>query len=356
MKQKRKSNFKFAYVVYLCVLAVLAIASIVYVKVLLTQYEKAQPEYIAKQQMNELSAMVKDGTIERYFPFPNVETGKFESGKNIKEKYYDMLCSDNLECVLDHKEIDGTHATYKIMSGEVELADVALKSDGVPKQKLIIFVYYDWDVESITPVVKMQSYDVEIPSDFTVSLNGIALGDDERVKSDDPNADDSLKKYRVEGLYLQPEFRILTSDGKPTEYNIIKNKVTPVLFDYTLTIPDSLSVTVNGVSNPGTPVGSGMIRHSIRELEEPEVMIYDSFGNSEKYEGGNKLPLTFKRITVPEGYRITFDGMDVPNSLAVKTEVAELDEVRKYSSIPETMEYSVSILKDNAPISIRNAS
>ena len=354
MKQKKNSNFKFAYVVYICVLAVLAIAAIVYVKVLLTEYEKSQPEYIAKQQMEELSAMVKDGSIETYFPFPNVTTGKFETGKNIKEKYYDMLCSDTLECVLEEKALDGTRAVYKIMSGEVELADVALKSDGVPKQKLIIFIYYNWEVESITPIVKKQGYDIEIPSDFTVSLNGIPLGEDEAVTDEDPNADTSLKKYRVDGLYLQPEFRIMTSDGRPTDYNIIKNNVTPVLYDYTLTIPESLTVKLNGEIHSGVSVGNGMTRHSIREVDEPEVIIYDFFGNSEKYEGGNKLPLTYKRISAPDNYVILLDGNEVSLSYAEKIDDEMMNEVRRFSDVPEYLLYTVAVLKDDAEISVKD--
>ncbi len=357
-QQKRKrSKFKFAYVVYLSILALLAIAAIVYVKVLLVNYENAQPEHIAISQMDELSSMVKDGTIENYFPFPNVSQGKFEEGANVKEKYYEMLSSDRLTCVLESKELDGTKAVYKVKSGEVELASIALKSDGVPHQKLIIFVYYDWEVESITPIVKKQSYDVEIPADYTVSLNGIPLGPDELVVPEEgTETDESLKKYHIDGLYLQPEFRIVTPDGTPTDYNIVKNKVTPVIFDYTLVIPSSLSVTVNGVEHEGADAGGGMTRHAIREVTEPEVLISDTFGNTEKYAGGNDLPLTYKKITVPNGYAILADGNEIPVSSSVKVDDEELSEVRKYAEVPESLLYTIAILKDGAEIVVKDGS
>ena len=352
-QKKRKSKFKFAYVVFVSILALLAIAAIIYVKVLLVNYENAQPEHIAMSQMDELSSMVKDGTIESYFPFPNVSQGKFEQGANVKEKYYEMLSSDHLTCVLDSKELDGTKAVYKVKSGEVELASIALKSDGVPHQKLIIFVYYDWEVESITPIVKKQSYDVEIPADFTVSLNGIPLGTDELVVPEEgEKTDESLKKYHIDGLYLQPEFKIVTPEGEPTDYNIIKNKVTPVIFDYTLVIPSSLSVTVNGAESEGVDAGDGMIRHAIREITEPDVIISDLYGNSLKYEGGNKLPLTYRKITVPDGYKISIDGQEVPSSSSVRIDDEELAEVRKYANVPEAQLYTVAVLKDDAAVSV----
>ena len=356
-QKKRKSKFKFAYVVFLSILAILAIAAIVYVKVLLVNYENRQPEHIALKQMDELSSMVRDGTIESYFPFPNVSPGKFEQNANIKEKYYEMLSSDHLSCNLDSKELDGTKAVYTIKSGEVELASIALKSDGQPHQKLVIFTYFDWEVESITPIVKKQSYDIEVPADYSVSLNGIPLGTDELVVEEDgANTDDSLKKFHVDGLYLQPEFSIVTPDGTPTDYNIIKNKVTPIIFDYTLVIPSSLSVTVNGVDNPGTDVGGGLVRHAIREITEPDVQIKDEFGNIEKYEGGNKLALTYKRVSVPDGYKVIADGQEIPASSAVKIDDEELDEVRKFAEVPESMLYTLSILKENAPIVVKDSS
>ena len=357
MRQKKNRKFRFAFVLYLCILAVLAIAAIIYVKVLLVEYERSQPERVVSAQMEEISAMAKDGSIESYFPFPNVTPGKFEFGADIKGKYYEMFASDKLDCVLESKELDGSAAVYKIKSGEVELASVNLKSDGIPHQKLIIFVYYDWQVESITPVVKKQNYDIEVPADYTVSLNGIPLGVDELVVDQEGEVkDDTLKRYHVEGLYLQPDFRIVTGDGTPTDYNIIKNKVTPVIFDYTLVIPSTLSVTVNGKENPGTDAGGGMIRHAIREIEEPEVTVSDEFGNTLKYAGENRIPLTYKRITVPESYRVSADGRDIPESSAVRTEDEELDEVRRFADIPDYMEYAVAVLKDNAPISIKDGS
>ncbi len=354
-QKTKRSKFKFAFIVYVSILALLLITEIVCVKVLLVNYEHAQPEYIAMEQMDELSSMVKDGSIESYFPFPNVSQGKFEQDANIKEKYYEMLSSDHLTCVLESKELDGTRAVYKVKSGEVELASIALKSDGVPHQKLIIFVYYDWEVESITPIVKKQSYDVEIPADYSVSLNGIPLGPDELVKPEEgETVDESLKRYHIDGLYLQPEFKIVTPDGTPTDYNIVKNKVTPVIFDYTLVIPSSLSVTVNGTASEGTDVGDGMVRHAIREITEPEVMISDRYGNTEKYEGGNDLPLTYKKITVPNGYQILVEGNALPESSSVKVDDEELDEVRKYADIPESLLYSFAILKENASFTVKD--
>jgi hypothetical protein len=83
-------------------------------------------------------------------------------------------------------------------------------------------------------------------------------------------------------------------------------------------------------------------------------MISDTFGNTEKYEGGNDLPLTYKKITVPNGYQILADGNEVPESSSMKVDDKVLEEVRKYADVPDSLLYPLAVLKKDAAITVKD--
>ena len=346
---RRNSNFKFAYIVYVAILVIICAGALIYVRLLLAEYENSQPERKIEEQIEQIKEMSREGTIEDYIEFSKVTAGKFEKDRDIRADYYKMLAEDELTYDVRAGDFSDADLTYDIKSGDITLVSVKLSSDGESRTKLAVFNMTDFTVSSVTPVMEAKNYEVEIPSDFTVSLNGIPLENAEKVSDDD-----SLLLYRAEGLYLKPDFEIKSNEGERAEYNILKGKVTPVLFDYTLTLPSSINVKLNGEHHEGEALEGHMTKHIIRMLQEPEVILSDAFGGSITYKGGSELPLTFCYITAPSGYRVKADGADVPESIVTKEENPDYEHIKDYCTLPEAYGYNVALLKNDVSIEVLN--
>ena len=329
---------------------VLAVAAVMYVRVVLGEYRDSLPERIVEAQIERLREDAANGTLWNKYPLADSETGKFEKNIDVKSYYAGLLSDGGVSYALKAGSDTDTAKTYNILSGENVVAEVALQKQGEDRTKLFILSMADWALEKVSLPIEKHDYRIDVPYDFNVTVNGIALGDDDRAV-----VNGTFSGYEIKGLFFTPSISITDQDGQQAEYHISGSNVKVVLFDYSLTLPRTLRVTVDGETHPGEVLSDEMVRHDIRRLSHPDVKISDLFGNTVSYEGGNQLDLTYISVKAPGNYGITVDGASVPEEALEVIENAALDNIRQYDpSVPEYYNYCIAVLKKDADVQIKD--
>ena len=350
MSKKSAISFKHIYLIFLAVMMIIAAAAIIYVRVSLGEYRDSLPERIVEAQIESLRKDASDGILWDKYPLPEIETGKFEKDIDIRSYYAGLLLSDRVSYALKVGGDTDTEKTYSILNGENVIAEVTLQKQGEDKTKLFILNIADWALKDVRLPIEAHDYMIDIPYNFNVTVNGIVLGVDDRAV-----VSGSFSGYEIKGLFFPPFISITDRDGQQVEYHISGSNVKAVLFDYSLTLPRTLKVTVDGEMHTGDVLSDDMIRHDIWCLSHPDVKISDLFGNTVSYEGGNHLDLTYFSVTIPGNYSIAVDGGSVPEEARKAVENVSLDNIRPYDpSVPEYYNYCIAVLKKDAVMEIRD--
>ncbi len=352
MRRSGKGTFKFVYFIYLSVLIVLCAAAVIYVNTLLVDYEDSQPERRVEETITLLRRDAADGTIWKSISFPSLETGRFEENVDLKETYTKLLATGELS----YSSVAGIHdedkLVYNITSDGFALAEVTLEAVGEQVTRLAVFSSREWKISSVRPILEEHEYTLSLPSDFNVKVNGIELTEDDGTANGESGID-----YKIGGIYLKPEFKISDKNGNIAKYSFKGKKVIPELYNYSLTLPASLNVELNGTDHVGETLSDGRIKHDIRLLTKPVVKISDLYGNIVNYEGGNDLPLTYMSLTVTDKHTVSVSGASVPSSAVSDLENPEYEALEPYvEGLPSLKLYDIAILKKDAEIVIKDES
>lgn len=350
MRKKSVITFKVVYLIFLALMMILAAAAIIYVRAALGEYRDALPERIVEAQIEVLRKAASDGTLWNKYPLPETETGKFEENIDVKSYYAGLLSGDGVSYALKAGSDTDAEKTYNILNGENVIAEVTLQMKGGERTKLFILNMADWALKDVRLPIETHDYMIDVPYDFNVTVNGIELGLDDRAV-----VNGTYSGYEIKGLFFAPSISIKDKDGQQAEYHISGSNVKVVLFDYSLTLPRTLRVTVDSEVHTGDVLTDEMIRHDIRRLSHPDVKISDLFGNTVSYEGGNQLDLTYISVSAPGNYSITVDGASVPEEAREAIENISLDNIRQYDpSVPEYCNYCIAVLKKDAAVEIKD--
>ena len=350
MSKKSVISFRLVYLLFLCLMMVLAAAAIIYVRMALEEYRDSLPERVVEAQIEILRKDASDGRLWEKYRLPECESGKFEENIDIKAYYTGLFSGGGVSYELKAGSDTDTEKTYYILNGENVIAEVSLQKQGEERTKIFILSMADWALKDVKLLIEAHSYMIDVPYDFNVTVNGIELGSDDRAV-----VNGTFSGYEVKGLFFAPSISITDKDGQQAEYRISGSNVKVVLFDYSLTLPRTLQVTVDGEVHPGDVLSGGMVRHDIRRLSQPDVKISDLFGNSLSYEGGNQLDLTYYSVDLPGNYGITVDGAAVPEEAREAIENISLDNIRKYDpSVPVDYNYCIAVLKKDADLEIKD--
>lgn len=345
MTEKRKI-FKWAYLIFVGVLAVLMLTCILYVHGLLREYEAAQPAKQAQAAFEKLAAEAADAeTFWKTYKMPAVKGGTYEKDVDIRAAYL-ALYDGTPEIV----EKTGAHGEdemcYVIRKDGFPLAEVTLQANGPVTTKLLVFSTRDWQIKTITPLLEKRTYTVSLPAGFTVSAAGIPLTGTE--------AAGGRLQFEAKGAYLPLRFEIADKNGEKAPYTIKNFRVIPEAFDYTLTLPATLTVKVNGETDAGEKLSDGRVRHTIFTFKKPEVTVSDLFGNTLPYDGG-ELPMTYMTLKTPAAFAVTVDGNKVPQDAVKMSVPAEYDILKDLvNDIPQNASYDIAVLKTGASIEVKD--
>ena len=346
---KKWFQFKWIYLIYLGILAVLVLAATLYVRSLLADYEAKQPERQVEAILVQLAEeAASPDTFWTTYGLPDVQGGAYELNKDIKKEYLSLYA----EGTVDYTPKTGSYAEdercYLLQKGSYPLAEVLLKAVGPQETKLAVFSMREWTVASVKPLLELREYTVAVPKDFSVSANGIALSDGQ--------ADGDEIKYTLSGVWLEPKFTIADASGAKASYMVKNFRVLPELYDYTLTLPSTLTVTVNGAVSAGTVHNGGLMRNDIMLLQKPQVTIADLYGNTVSYEGGEQLPLTNMTILAPADYTVKVGEQNIPDSAVIKGVSADYEILTGLvQDLPQQAEYQITVLKENATVTVTDS-
>ena len=350
MSKQNAITFKYIYLMFLALMMVIAAAAIIYVRTVLGEYRDSLPERIVEAQIEILRKDASEGTLWDKYPMPETVTGRFEENIDVKSYFTRLLSGDGVSYALKAGGDTESEKIYNILNGENVIAEVALQKQGEEKTKIFILNIADWVLKDVKLSIEKHNYTIDIPYDFNVTVNGIELGIDDRAVVNGISSG-----YEIKGLYFTPSISITDKEGQQAEYHFSGSNVKVVMFDYSLTLPRTLKVIVNGEVHTGDVFSEGMIRHDIRRLSHPDVKISDLFGNTVSYEGGNDLELTYVSVNTPDNFRITVDGSSVPEEAREAIENISLDNIRQYDpSVPKCYNYSIAVLKKDATVEIKD--
>ncbi|MBE6963909.1 MAG: hypothetical protein E7429_07365 [Ruminococcaceae bacterium] len=344
---QKKLTFKLVYLIFLAVLAALVLSATMYVRSLLTDYEASQPQRQVEAVIDELLAAAEDGSFLTKYPLPEAAAGRFEAGMDLHSAYLALYEADALSCV----EKGGLHGEdelyYYIENDGFPLAEVKLKAAGPAVSKLVVFSLRDWQVESVTPVFESHDYTLSLPAEFAVSVNGIPLAEEDCTISG------GKAKYTLQGLYLKPDVKITDNEGNYAAYTVKNGRILAEYYDYDLTLPATLTVSLNGTVHEGTDAGGDRVHYDITLLTKPDMKILDLFGNEIAYDGGSELPLTYASITVDEGYTVQVDGAAVPAKAVATVPNPNYAHFADYvDGLSGISVYNIAILKADAVITV----
>ncbi len=347
MKGKRLS-FKKAYFIFLSVLVAAAIALLIYVNVLLHQYEDLRPERRVEEAVDALVADASAGDFWNKYSLPTIKSGKYEKHIDVQKEYLALYSAEKLEYSQKNVSHEEDELYYIVENDGFVLAEIKLKATAPAVTKLAVLSFREWQIEYIKPIFEASEYTISVPVDFNVSVNGISLTTAEGAAG---SGNEII--YTVKDVYLEPSFDITDKDGNVVTYTVDNKKVLAEFYDYTLTLPEALMVELNGKTCQGEVIDGNRVRYDIRLLEKPVISISDFYGNTVSYEGGDEFPLTYATVTADSRYTVQVSGKEVPKEAITSMANNEYEQLVDYvDNLPGLSVYDVAILENNAEISV----
>lgn len=223
-KKKKFPVFWTSYFLFLAAMIVFWIFVLRYVNDCLLTYENAQPERVVET----LAQALQNGQAEEILSFSPSEN-RFQDPDLAKKRYLTYLSGKEISYDKDPGSYDAQNPVYRLYAGDRQIATVSLHERS-SKPLMLILSMQEWDVASAEPIMENGGKDLIIyaPDTCVVRINGVEA--DERELNGEVH---DIKEFAYAAEY--------TSVPKLVEYEI-----------------------------------SGL-------FDEPEIEIFDSFGEKMEY-------------------------------------------------------------------------
>lgn len=360
MKRGRtnKDGFAMAWAIFASALVLLGGAFVLYVGILVKQYDASTPEALATKELEIAKQLVQSGRISEYTDYPSFGSEKFEDtdiGK-CKSEYDEFLGNaKNFELAIKAGEGSGLEKVYVFYADDVPFMTLKLSGTN-SRTKLVFFTMADWSVSERTAIsnVKTSSLEMCIPDGVCARVNGREVGKEEFTE----NGADGIPKYMIRNLANTPKIEFSKDGEQIGYYTSDRGCVCPALYDYKLTLQKGISVRSDGRKVKETDGGDGKSVFEVMSVTEPDIEICDMFGNTVKYKGQAEIGIKQYTVSVPENYAISAHGVEIPKSFAVGKEHPDIDMLTPYTDaeIPGQSEYVVSSLEDKMTFTITDNS
>lgn len=333
---KNKQLFKWIYIGFAALMAVLMLAAILYVRGLLVEYEAARPERQAELAIGQLAQESKERGYWEKFNLPEVDGA-------TKAEFLALCQSEELNYLSQAASAED-EMEYLLRKGSFPLAKVTLKAQGPQQTKLAVFTMREWAIEEIVPLLEQRTYTAALPEGFGLMADGKAL---------EGKTEGGKIRFTLDGVYLEPQFKVTAADGSEIGYEIKNFKIVPEIYEYSLTLPATIEVEMNGKKLEGVQQASGRLRYEIMELQKPEILLSDPYGNEAVYEGKDALPMTYLSLRTPADYQVLLKGKAVAEQAIKETIIEEYILLENLvHELPTAVQYEIAILKENAEIKV----
>ena len=233
----KKYIFWILYAVFVAGLVTAGFFAIDHVQGVLKEYEASQPEKVVEQQLAIIREAAAKETLEEVIRFQKPDQAAYDIDISDFREYKDKIkTADKLSYKIKNGYSE-SEQKFNILADDEVVAVLTLES--VKEEiKLAILKVNEWKVKEITPVLTLVNYNyiVDVPEGFAVEINGVKLTD--AVVSEQTG----WETYVVETLYSEPQIAIFDSFGKEAHFDIVDNRVKPVVYEYELRLPKDIFV------------------------------------------------------------------------------------------------------------------
>lgn len=124
-------------------------------------------------------------------------------------------------------------------------------------------------------------------------------------------------------------------------------EVKAVLLNYSLSLPSSVKVTLNGEALTGSVSAEepDKLVYNISAMGSPKLLVSDAVGNVIECKEGQKIDITRYKITVPDNFTLKIGGREISREMAAKTENPSYANVAEYcKNMPGLLIYDCDVL------------
>ncbi len=334
--RRRKSNkFYIGLAIYAAILLALGIILLGYVKSLLVEFERSQPEYTVKMAVQELHDAAENGSLQSLFErYDSRAASLFGSGS----EEYTALLRGELTFKQQVAAADPSISAYDVFSGENRVAVVKVQSSN-ERTRMVVFPVADWTIASIEPAFTEVSF--ALPMGFTVTADG------KEVMG--VTGSDGDLHYDINSLY-KAKVEITDAFGRSYVYGSGKLSVKTLTFVVPSTyevaangspIPDYCRVSSEDIADFGTvsryfsglPTLDTYAVNYLDNGETPVLSITDHEGNAVEYDPAQPVKITnvTAHDTLPDTVKNAPNGMAFAKNWSLfNTNDYKLADILKY--------------------------
>lgn len=233
---KKKTKFKQGLKAYVILLTILSGIFLVYVMNTLIQYEKSFTDNYMVSVVKDIRKTAKKGKFSKICDTSSLEVNKLDnSGVSYDKAFKSIFKNSKITYQLDAKTKNSTNPVYYIMANDRKIMEVTLK-EKEKKHRLGLFTYSIWEVDSykIASERGIAYYDIYVPSNYTVEVNGTKL-DESYISNKTANEDydkfakyvklPAMVNYELNNFVEMPTIIIKDEKGNEVDSLIKNNKI-----------------------------------------------------------------------------------------------------------------------------------
>ncbi len=343
------SRFEKAYIIFISACVALSVIFLIYVGIVVTDYDKAQPERTVEKQIHWLSDIASDGTFAEELGFRELCVNRFEENDADKllQSYTRKLSSGSLTYEFRAAESSDLKKVYSILADDKLVGRLTLSGENA-RTSLFFFTMADWSVEEFVPYPVETVYNLEIycPEEVSVSVNGVQPSEKELAEGGE------VPMYRLSGLLAEPEIIYTRADGTELNYTTDGNVVKPAVYDYGFWLPNDITVNLNNTVISGRHEADSTF-YTIREMTEPEIVLVDKCGEMVRYDGSIPEDELYTRhsVVVPQDFSVKVNGTpadDITSPWNSAHPDAEALYAQSGVQLPDMKTYEFALLSDSA--------
>ena len=296
-KRGKMSKSLLAYIIFTGVIVALCAVFLVYVAVVVSEYDREQPERRVEEEIEKLKVCLEQGRVEDYLNVSSVYSPYY--GKSEAEYVKDfnaLVASGELGYKVDTGAAAGLERVYYLTVGEKPFAK-AFVSGRNERTKLFFFSTADWTVDSVVPLPLGGGKELSlyIPDEVRCTVNG-------REVFETPEKEvDGVPLYSLKNLPSDVHVEYTKADGSAVSYSTVGGVIVPDVYSYSITLPEDITVKVNGEVLDGVSAGNASLHFEVKAMTRPEIVLYDPFGDSFVFEGST-VPVKRHTLELPDNF------------------------------------------------------
>ncbi len=225
---KRKLTIKKITLIYFIVLLLLIFCFLIYVRHSLVTYENNQIDTYMNNFISKLSTAAKEGKIEKHVDISKINVSILEKDSvTVNDGYKNLFKHSKIT----HKKIaennDKKTVSYEILADNKKIFEVTIeKGKEVHRMGLLTFNILKTKNIKVNNDRGIYYYDIKVPSNFKVKINGEELTDDYKKSEDSYEEFQRMEyiplpkkiTYQVNDLVNKPSITIINNNNEEVSY------------------------------------------------------------------------------------------------------------------------------------------